>query len=351
MDGSIQLSSKERKVLLDVVKTGNTHEQRLRAHVLLLLADDWTWLAIASALFTSSSTINRWRQRFLASGLAAVIDTAGRRRLSQLSLLWIGVVFRWVTTQTPRDFGFVRSRWTCSTVVMLLKEDFALKVGRETVRRWLHLKDLVYRRPRPVLGPKDPKRPYKLRKIRAVLRHLPANEIAVFEDEVDVNTNPKIGSMWMLRGQQAHVETPGTNTKRYLAGSLNWRTGELILTQGTKRNADLFLAHLDDLRRRYRRYRVIHVICDNGAFHKPQRCRQVKEYLEKWSHRIKLHFLPTYAPETNPIERVWWHLHEEITRNHRCKNIDELLDLVFDWLDAGSSFQIETSIYDSAKAA
>lgn len=350
MDGSIRLSSKERKALLEWRKTGETHEQRLRAHLLLLLADGWAWATIIGVLYTSSSTINRWRQRFLEGGLAAVIETPSRR-LSRLGLLWIGVVFRWVTTLTPMDFGFIRSRWSCGTVVMLLKEDHGVRVGRETVRRWLHQKDLVYRRPRPVLGPKDPQRSYKLRKIRALLRQLPTSEIAVFEDEVDVNTNPKIGSMWMRRGQQAEVATPGTNTKRYLAGSLNWRTGELILTAGDKRNADLFLTHLDELRRRYRRYRVIHVICDNARFHKAALCRKVQEYLAKWGDRIKLHYLPTYAPETNPIERVWWHLHEEITRNHRCKNIDELLDLVFDWLCAGSSFDIETSIYDSARAA
>ena len=68
-------------------------------------------------------------------------------------------------------------------------------------------------------------------------------------------------------------------------------------------------------------------------------------------HRVQLHFLPAYAPETNPIERVWWHLHEEITRTHRCQDIEELLNLVFDWLNAGSSFEIETSIYEQAKAA
>lgn len=351
MDGSIRLRAKERKTLLGVVKTASTHEQRLRAHLLLLLDDGWAWTTITAVLFTSSSTINRWRRRFANGGLAAVLDAPGRRPSFRWGAFWIGLVFRWVTTMTPGDFGFYRTRWTCGTVVMLLQEDYGVKAGRETVRRWLHQKNLVYRRPRPVLGPKDPQRPYKLRKIRALLRHLPADEIAVFQDEVDINTNPKIGSMWMLRGQQAEVETPGTNTKRYLAGSLNWRTGELNLTEGTKRNADLFLAHLDELRRRYRCYRVIHVICDNGSFHKPDRCRKVKAYLEKWGHRVQLHFLPTYAPETNPIERVWWHLHEEITRNHRCKNIEELLDLVFDWLNAGSSFQIETSIYNSAKAA
>ena len=351
MDGSIQLRAEERKVLLQQVCRSTNPERRLRAHLLLLLADGWAWSVIVGVLYTSTSTINRWRQRFLAGGLAAVLQESRPRR-SWWTRWWSALVIRWVTMQTPVDFGFLRSRWTCGTVVLLLREDHGVQVGRETVRRWLHQHDLVWRRPRPVPGQIDPRRAVKLRKIRALLRELPANEIALFQDEVDVNTNPKIGSMWMRRGQQAEILTPGTNTKRYFAGSLNWRTGELLLSlPGQRRNADLFLQHLDDLRRRLRRYRRIHVICDNAIFHNPERCRKVREYLATWSHRIVLHFLPVYAPETNPIERVWWHLHEEITRNHRCRNMDELLELVFDWLEAGSSFDIETSIYDSAKAA
>ena len=59
MDGSIRLGAIERKTLLSVVKTASAHEQRLRAHVLLLLDDGWAWSTIAAVLFTSSSTINR----------------------------------------------------------------------------------------------------------------------------------------------------------------------------------------------------------------------------------------------------------------------------------------------------
>jgi putative transposase len=103
------------------------------------------------------------------------------------------------------------------------------------------------------------------------------------------------------------VVTPGTKVQRYLAGSLHWRSGELLLSEpGTNRNAELFLTHLDQLRRRFRRYKVIDVICDNAVFHVPQRCRKVREYLKRWGHRIGLHFLPTYAAEANPIERAWW---------------------------------------------
>jgi putative transposase len=351
MDGSITLRASDRKALLNQWKSASTHEQRQRAHILLLLDDGITWAVITSVLLTSSSTIHRWQQRFQADGLDAVLQAGGRQRRSRFSWFWTALVIHWVTMTTPRDFGFVRSRWTCGTIVWLLRHDHGVTVSRETVRRWLHQHDLVYRRPRPVLGPKDPKRAAKLREIKTLLANLPPSEVAVFQDEVDVNTNPKIGRMWMKRGQQAEVVTPGTNTKRYLAGSLNWRTGQLILTAGMKRNSELFLAHLDELRRCLRRYKVIHVICDNARFHRPDQCKAVREYLAKWGHRIQLHFLPTYAPETNPIERVWWHLHEEITRNHRCADIEELLDLVFEWLFAGSRFEIETTIYTQRQAA
>ena len=350
MSGSISLRPRDRKALLDLCRRSHDHQVRLRAHILLLLAEGHSWALIADVLFTSASTINRWRQRFLDGGLDAVVGPR-RARAPSWAAWWGVLVLQWVTLRCPTDFGFVRSRWTCATVAQLLREDHAVRVSRETVRRCLRQAELVWRRPRPVLRPKDPRRAEKLREIRAVLRDLPADETAVFEDEVDVNTNPKVGAMWMAKGQQAVLETPGTNTKRYLAGSLHWRTGELILSEpGKRRNADLFLAHLDDLRRRFRCYKVIHVICDNARFHDPGRCHKVRDYLERWGHRIRLHFLPTYAPETNPIERVWWHLHEEVTRNHRCQDIEALLDLVFRWLAAGSHFDIETSLYDTAKA-
>jgi transposase len=345
MDGSIRLRPSERKIALNVVRRGTDPEHRLRAHLLLLLDDGHPWALIIAVLFTSTSTISRWRKRYLEGGLDAVLCRRSRGRYCW----WMVLVLRWVTLRSPTDLGLVRSRWTCESVALVLV-DYGVQVSRETVRRKLKAEGLVYRRPRPVVGPKDPQRASKLRQLRHLLKHLPANEIAVFQDEVDINTNPKIGSMWMRCGEQAEVVTPGTNEKRYLSGSLSWRTGELTLTEGKPRqgrNTDLFLAHLDDLRRRYRCYRVIHVICDNA---KPHSSKGVEKYLAEHGDRVKLHYLPKYAPETNPIERVWWHLHEEITRNHRCRSMEELLDMVFDWLECGSRFEIEGSVYRRAAA-
>jgi putative transposase len=348
MDGSIQLKPRERKTLLEYYRKSTDPAVRLRAHILLLLAAGHPWSQITSMLFTSPRTIGRWKKRFERNGVDAVCD-ARRGRPVVLVVWWVAMVSRWVFQRTPRDFGFLRSRWSCATLALVLWEEHRINVSTETIRRHLRRENLVWRRPRPVLGPKDPDYDGKLRKIRRLLAHLPDDETVVFQDEVDINTNPKIGSMWMQRGEQAEVETPGNNTKRYLAGSLHWRTGKLLVSEpGTQRNSVLFVQHLHDLRRWLRCYRHIHVVCDNARFHD---CSRVDEFLDEWGHRITIHFIPKYAPETNPIERVWWHLHEEITRNHRCKNIQELVDLVFDWFAYKETFEIETSVYPQALAA
>jgi putative transposase len=350
MESHLRIRTRERQVLLEQYRQGVHSRVRLRAHILLLLAQGYSWALIAGVLFCSTRTIARWKTHVETQGVQAVLSSSPQAS-PWLALGWREVVASWVIGCTPRDFGFLRSRWCCGVVVLLLMERYAVQVSAETIRRWLHREHIVWRRPRPVVGPTDPQRAAKLQALRQLWATLPANEIAVFQDEVDINTNPKIGAMWMRRGQQAEVLTPGTNEKRYLAGSLNWRTGALIITEGFPkqgRNAALFVRHLDDLRRHLLCYRKIHVICDNARFHD---CRLVQQYLRHWGHRIVLHFLPKYAPDTNPIERIWWHLHEEITRCHRCQTLDELLDLVFAWLQKRARFTVEDGVYALPPAA
>ena len=322
----LRITKRERQALLEQYRKGANERVRLRAHILLLLADGYSWAIIVGVLFCSTRTIARWKRRAEEEGIGVALGPAPP--CSRLGSWWSEVVAAWILQSSPRDCGFLRSRWSCQVMVLVLLETYELHVSPETIRRWLQKEQIVWRRPGPVVGPTDPQKEAKLRALRQLLASLPANEIAVFQDEVDVNTNPKIGAMWMRRGQQTKVVTPGTNEKRYLSGSLNWRTGALILTEGLPkegRTTALFLRPLDDLRRHLLRYQKIHVICDNARSHKSQ---AVQKYLKRWGHRIELHYLPTCAPETNPIERIWWHLHEEITRCHRCQSMEELLDLV-----------------------
>jgi putative transposase len=347
MTSSIQLTGDERNTLLDCYRTTTDPQLRLRAHIILLLAQGLTWATIAAVLFCSSRTIDRWQRRFQHGRVDALLGQP-RGAPVRFGSFWVALVVCWVTEQTPRVFGFVRSRWCCEVLALLLWRHYGLAVSRETIRRHLHQADIVWRRPRPVLRRQDPDRQQRLADLRQLLLELPDDETAVFEDEVDVNLNPKIGCQWMRRGQQAAVVTPGDNEKRYLAGSLHWRTGVLFTTTGPKRDGKLFVAHLHELRRRLRRYRKIHVICDNAKFHWD--CWDVWEFCHRYGDRVVLHFLPKYAPELNPIERVWWRLHEAITRNHQCRTLEELVDLALAWLMERKSFKVQDEAYRATQA-
>jgi len=338
MDGILRLSAKERKTCLKTYRAANPAR---RALILLLLDQGRSYREITAATLASPTMIRAVKKDWEAGGVPCVLGT---QEQPFVVAWWLIVVVRWLLHKTPQDFGFFRTRWSCALLALLLWEQERIRISAETVRRGMRQMEFVWRRPRPVVGLHDPDHDAKLRKIRRLFSSLPADETAVFQDEVDINLNPKIGACWMVRGEQAEVVTPGNNEKRYLAGSLHWRTGQLLLSApGRKRNADLFVAHLDDLRRRLRGYRVIHVVCDNARFHD---CGKVQAFLARYEGRIVLHFLPKYAPETNPIERVWWHLHDTLTRNHRCRSIEELLEEVYDWTDQ-QNFYLQTASFRS----
>ena len=336
MDGILRLSAKERKTCLKTYRAANPGR---RALILLLLDQGRSYREITAAMLASPTMIRAVKKDWEAGGVACVLGT---QEQPFAVAWWLIVVVRWLLHKTPQDFGFFRTRWSCALLALLLWEQERIRISAETVRRGMRRMEFVWRRPRPVIGLHDPDHNVKLRRIRRLIASLPADETAVFQDEVDINLNPKIGACWMVCGEQAEVVTPGNNEKRYLAGSLHWRTGQLLLSAPSRRrDAELFVAHLNDLRRRLRGYRVIHVVCDNARFHD---CRKVQAFLARHPGRIVLHFLPKYAPETNPIERVWWHLHDTLTRNHRCRSIENLLDEVYAWTDQ-QNFYLQTASF------
>ncbi|SRR6266545_709100 len=119
MTSSIQLTAAERKTLLTHYRTTPDPQLRLRSHILLLLAQGLPWATITAVLFCSSRTIARWQERFLQERVAG-LATRPRGGPAGLGLTWVAVVVTWVTTQTPRAFGFLRSRWCCAVVALLL---------------------------------------------------------------------------------------------------------------------------------------------------------------------------------------------------------------------------------------
>src|SRR3954453_15712071 len=100
MNGSIRLRPAERKAVAEEWRRAPTPDRRLRAHILLLLDDGHPRALIAAALFTRSSTINRWRRRSRDGGPDGVLARPAQRRLGW----WPALVVRMVLTLTPGDF-------------------------------------------------------------------------------------------------------------------------------------------------------------------------------------------------------------------------------------------------------
>jgi putative transposase len=329
MDGIIRISDCERKTVLRLIQRGHAdHRVVRRAHVLLLLAEDTTVRTIAAMLFCSFDLITAVRREYMRGGMEAALGT---ERVVQRVPGWWAWLLCWVTKRTPWDFDISRSRWSCETLAKVIRQKVGVHLGRESVRVILLQLGMVWRRPRPVIGPFDPEHDAKMQEIHQLRATLPADQVVVYQDEVQVDLNPKIGSQWMLEGVQAQVVTPGDNERRHLAVSMLAGSGRLIVSRPTRRrNSEQFIAHLEDLCRRLRRWKVIHVICDNANFHKS---RAVKAWVASQGGRVVLHYLPTRAPEENPVERVFWRLHEAITRNHSFKTIDELVSASMKWLE------------------
>lgn len=138
----------------------------------------------------------------------------------------------------------------------------------------------------------------------------------------------------MHKGQQKKVVTPGQNTKHYLAGALYAKIGKVSYVASSRKNSDLFIAMLEQMKRQYTRAKTITLVVDNDIIHKS---KKAQGWLKK-NPKFILLFQPVYSPWVNKIEKLWHALHEAITGNHQCKVMWQLLKRVRYFMDHVSPF-------------
>ncbi|BCK64571.1 hypothetical protein KAM330_35600 [Aeromonas hydrophila] len=122
--------------------------------------------------------------------------------------------------------------------------------------------------------------------IDAALARCDADNPVFYEDEVDIDLNPKLGADWMFRAQQKRVVTPGQNAKHYLAGVLHAGNGRVLYVSGIKKNSSLFIAMLEKLRRHYRRAKTITLILDHFARRDLLMRPRFRSDREDWVQRV-----------------------------------------------------------------
>ena len=302
-------------------------DTRVRYRIVLLSDQNWSGKRIAAALGCAESTVSRTLSRWEQFGRAGLIDRREDNGAVKADDLYAQTV-AWILESSPQDFFHRRPTWTRQLLIDTAKRYTGVSVSRTTMGRLL--KRLKVRRGRPKPDAPCPwsesARRQRVAAIHALIDTLPPTEAAVWEDEADVDLNPRIGFDWMLPGTQRHVRTPGKNVKRYLAGALDAQTDQLVWVKGERKTSRLFLVLLKKLLVTYADKEVVHVILDNYVIHSS---RQTQLWLEEFGQKFRLHFLPPYCPDDNRIERkVWREMHANVTVNHRCQRIEELMQEV-----------------------
>ena len=306
-----------------------------RAQVVALASRGRSADQIAETLYCSRSHIYRTVERFQALGRTGLLD--GRRdNGSRLVTAEVEALVASLLEQSPRDHGYVRPTWTRELFVRVVASTLSVEVSVTTMSRLLHTLRARRGRPKPVVRStlSDRQKRRRLAAVRDLIAQCPHDQAVVYEDEVDIHLNPKIGLDWMAYGQQKQVVTPGKNAKAYVAGCLDAHDGTLVWVGGTSKTGALFVEMLRKLNAcdHYAHCTTVHLIVDNYSIHSSLAVVAALKDMP----RLKLHFLPPYCPDANKIERVWQDLHANVTRNHTHGALVPLCREVGLWLDAAS---------------
>lgn len=295
---------------------------------------------VARNLGCAISAVVKAARRYLADGVEGLYDRRrdnGQAKVDDRFLLHLGALL----FQSPPDFGWERPTWTRELLVLEMERRGFPRVAVCTMGRALAAIGARLGRPKPiVLCPWRHKRRQRvLRRLAALAAAASPEEPVFYADEVDLHLNPKIGADWMPRGHQRRVLTPGKNEKRYIAGALDAATRKLTTVVGDQKTSALFCQLVWRLVQEHPTARRIHIILDNYIIHSSkitQRC------IAEFDGRVVLHFLPPYCPDHNRIERVWLDLHANVTRNHRCRTMEELMTHVRAFLDAYNRREVQS---------
>lgn len=181
----------------------------MRCQMILHASKGRSSRTIAEALGCSRSWVSRVIRRFQEQGEVGLMDRSEDNGRLKLDGQYLGQLYE-IVSKRPSDYGYLRPTWTRALLVAVMKRLTGVTIHVTTMSRALKRIGARRGRPRPVVRCpwSKPARNRRLRQIRNMLESLPADEVAVYQDEVDIHLNPKIGLDWMNQGPAKR--TPNT---------------------------------------------------------------------------------------------------------------------------------------------
>ena len=222
MNGIDPLDESERRRLKQLARraVGRVSE---RVRMVLLSSRGYSIAQIAAIFECDEATVRHWLERYQAEKESGLQDRprSGRPRKAGLAARHL---IRQTIEQPPTESGHPFGYWTTQTLAAHLGQTVGVCLSAASVRRVLRALAYRWRRPRLSL-PVDPAAGAIMWRLYDRIIQAPAQAAILCLDECDVHLLPVLRAMWMRRGQQVGVPTPGTNRKRSVFGALEWDSG------------------------------------------------------------------------------------------------------------------------------
>jgi transposase len=297
---------------------------RLRAHVLLLLADGRAWRDIRSFAYVSFDSIANWRRRFEDGGVDALL---GRPRSQSRWSEEAELVLKKALERSPDELGYLAVSWTVPLLREHIEREWGQKPSELQVRRELRRLNYVWKRPGfDLRSAKTPRVARRLRCIRAKVRNLPAGCVKLFEDETDLLLFPPLRAGWFERGKSAKVPICGWNAKRTVFGTINVETGCRTFVVRAGICAPDFHAALRSIREAYGD-RQVALLLDKASRHTAGTSKRLAA-----DFGIELIWLPPHSTNVNPMDRLWRRAKDRICANRQHPDIDSQATIFVEYL-------------------
>lgn len=266
----------------------------LRAKIVLLLADGWSYPSVAEKLDTAVRTVGKWKRRFLEDGLDGLETERPGQTPPKLTTKLRARILN-ATRRKPRDGS---THWSCRKLAA------KLGVSKTMVHRVWQEAGLKPHRLERYMASSDPDFERKAADVIGLYLD-PPQHAAVFcvDEKTAIQALDRRDRVLPLSPGRA--ERHGFEYKRNgtlsLYAALNTKTGQVQGKTTRRHTSQEFVNFLEDVVAPYEANQEIHIICDNLSAHKT---KKVAAFLEAHPH-VKLHFTPTYSSWLNQVE-LWF---------------------------------------------
>lgn len=310
----LSITDEQRKELRRLVNRPTASQREVRrAWIILNRGDGLSQKAVAQRLEVNRPVVAKWEKRFLAQGLAGLLDAKGRGRKPVLPADKKALVIT-AATQPPPG----RSRWS----VRSMAAHAGLSVG--SVHALWRANDLKPHLTRTFKLSRDPQFEPKFWDVIGLYLNPPDKALVLCCDEKSQcqaleRTQPGLPlGCGHIRTRTHDYTRHGTIT---LFAALNYLDGKIFSQTAARHTHREWLAFLKQLERDTPDELALHLIVDNYATHKHAK---VRAWLKKHP-RFHLHFTPTGSSWLNLVERLFRDLTVDVVREGSFGSVRELV--------------------------